>query len=75
MITYPRIAHVFAECLIDGRTNLLQISKCINIHYVSLIINWIKMNFNLANVFSYSLPKADDVLEELKYKKESQEEI
>ena len=63
------------QCLIDGRRNLVRISKCIKIHYVSLIINWIKMNFTFANVFSYSLPKADDMLEELRYKKETQESL
>ena len=33
------------------------------------------MNFTFANVFSYSLPKADDMLEELRYKKETQESL
>ena len=63
----------FLQCLIDGRINLLQISKWIKIHYASVIKNWIKMDFTFANVFSYSLPKTDDMLEELRSKKESEE--
>ena len=31
------------------------------------------MDFTFANVFDYSPPKAYDVLEELRYKKESEE--
>lgn len=46
---------------------------------MSVIINWENMDFIFANVFSYNmsshylLPKADDVLEELRYKRESEE--
>ena len=45
------------QCLIDGRIKLVRISRCIKIHYVSVIKNWIKMDFTFANVFSYPLPK------------------
>ena len=64
---------------IDGRIKLRRISKCLKTHYVSVIINWENMDFIFANVFSYNmsshylLPKADDVLEELRYKRESEE--
>ena len=61
------------QCLIDGRINLVRISKCIKILCVSAIKNWIKMDFTFANAFGYSPPKAYDVLEELRYKKESEE--
>ena len=39
-----------------------------------MIKNWMKMDFTFANVMSshYPLLKADDVLEELQYKKESE---
>ena len=61
------------QCLIDGRINPVRTSKCIKIHYVSVIKNWTEMDLTFANVFSYPLPKTDDVLEELRYKKESGE--
>ena len=45
---------------------------------MSVIKNWIKMDFTITNLFScmssyYPLPKADDVLEELRFRKESEE--
>ena len=62
MIDTLALSVFLLQCLIDG-INFMQISKCINIHCVSVIKNWIKMDFIFANVFSYSLPKADDLLE------------
>ena len=63
---------------IDGRINLVEISKCIKIQYGSVIKIWIKMDCTFANLFSYMsshypLPKVDDALEELRYKKEIEE--
>ena len=56
----------------------MRISKCIKIHYGSVIKNWIKMDFTITNLFGcmsshYPLSKADDVLEELRFRKESEE--